>query len=70
MSFLIRQDGTPKFARQVLPDQTESGLMSYVHFIYQVQVINSHKIRSLDTNLGSKANKQKYLEKKIFLQKF
>ena len=27
MSFLTRQDWTPKFARQILPDQTESGLI-------------------------------------------
>ena len=27
MSFLTGQDLTPKFAGQVLPDQTESGLM-------------------------------------------
>jgi hypothetical protein len=26
MSFLTGQDGTPKFAGQVLPDGTESGL--------------------------------------------
>jgi hypothetical protein len=26
MSFLTEQDRTPKFAGQVLPDQTESGL--------------------------------------------
>ena len=28
MSFLTRQDRTPKFAGQVLQDQTESGLIS------------------------------------------
>ena len=27
MSFLTGEDRTPKFARQVLPDQTESGLI-------------------------------------------
>ena len=27
MSFLTGQDGTPKFAGQVLPDRTESGLI-------------------------------------------
>ena len=36
MSFLTgQQDGTPKFAGQVLPDRTESGLIFLKHFTYQ-----------------------------------
>ena len=52
MSFLTGQDRTPKFAGQVLPNQTESGLI-FLNILptYQVLIINSHKIRPLDTNL-------------------
>ena len=57
MSFLTGQDRTPKFAGQVLPDRTESGLI-FKHFNYHVWAINSHMIRSLDT-LVSKVNKEK-----------
>ena len=32
MSFLTGQDRTPKFAGQVLPDRTESGLLFLKHF--------------------------------------
>ena len=38
----------------------------FKHSTYQVWVINSHKIRSLDTNLVSKLNKQKEILKKKF----
>ena len=55
MSFLTGQDQTHKFARQVLPDWTESRLMYiFKHFTLQVQVINSHNSQFLDTNLVSK----------------
>ena len=52
MSFLTRQDRTPKFAG---PDW----IWTYIfkHFAYQVRVINSHKIRSLD--LVSKVKEEK-----------
>ena len=67
MSFLTGQDRTPKFAGQVLPDRScRTGLkpdLYFQHFTYQVWVNNSHKIRSLDTSLVSKVNKQKNLEK-------
>jgi hypothetical protein len=48
MSFLTGQDRTPKFARQVLPDRTESGLilLNVLPTKY-----NSHKIGYMDTNL-------------------
>ena len=69
MSFLTGQDRTPKFAGQVLPDQTESRLK---HFIHQVWVINSLRIRSLDTNLVSTAlldqiNKQNKILNFLFM---
>ena len=51
MSFLTGQGRTPKFARQVLPDRTESRLVSFKHFSCQAGDISSHKISSLDTNL-------------------
>ena len=40
----------------------------FIHFTYQVRVINSHKIRSLDTNLVSKVNNNnnKILKKKFW----
>ena len=41
MSFLTGQDRTPKFAGQVLPDRTESGLLFLKHFTGD---ISSHKI--------------------------
>ena len=55
MSFLTGQDQTHKFAGQVLPDRTEgeAGLIFFHILTYQVDVIDSHKIRSLDTNLVS-----------------
>ena len=53
MSFLTGQDRTPQFAGQVLPDQTEYGLLFPKNFICQAG-ISSHKISSLDTNLVSK----------------
>ena len=53
MSFLTRQDRTPKFAGQVLPNWTESRLI-----FLSILPANSHKIRRLDTNLVSKVNKQ------------
>ena len=51
MSFLTGQDRTLKFAGQVLPDQTESGLLFRKHFTCQAGDISSHKISFLDTNL-------------------
>ena len=57
-SFPTGQDQTPKFAGQVLPNRTESGLIfSNMLPAYQVQIINFHKIRSLDTILVSKVAK-------------
>ena len=72
MSFLTGQDRTPKFAGLVLQDWTEIWTYIVKHSTFQVQVINTHKIKSLDTNLMSKninwyifENKQKeILEKK------
>ena len=37
----------------------------FKHFTYQVRIINSHKIRSLGTNLVSTVNKQKKVLKKF-----
>ena len=55
MSFLTGQDRTHKVAGQVLPDWTESGLILLnILPMYQVQIINSHKIRFLDIYLESK----------------
>ena len=52
MSFLSEQDRTPKFAGQVLPDGTESGLIySNIYIVYR---------------LTKKKFKKKNLEKKIF----
>ena len=71
MSLLTGQDRTHIFARQVLPDRTESGLIFFNILTYYVQVINSQKIRSLDTNLVSKLfrpnekKNEKKIEKKI-----
>ena len=76
MSFLTEQDRTPKFAGQVLLDQTKSGLIYiFKHFTYQVRVINSLKIRFMETNLVSKVlnwdvfenstDKQKTIERKL-----
>jgi hypothetical protein len=49
MSFMTGQDRTPKFAGQVLPDRTESGLIFLTSLGYQL----SYDI-SMDTNLVSK----------------
>ena len=38
MSFLTRQDWTPKFAGQVLPDQSKSGL--YFKNVYKLRIID------------------------------
>merc|ERR1712051_320914 len=47
MSFLTGQDWTPKFAGQVLPDRTESGLLYLKHFTCQATDISTYKISSL-----------------------
>ena len=39
----------------------------FKHFTYQERVINSHQIRSMDTNLVSKVNKQKKSWKKSLI---
>jgi hypothetical protein len=36
MSFLTGQDRTPKFAGQVLPDQTESGLIFLTFYLTSI----------------------------------
>ena len=54
ISFLTRQDRTPKFSGQVLPDRTESGLLFPKHFTCQAGDISFHKISFLDTNLLEK----------------
>ena len=61
MSFLTGQDQTSKFARQVLPVRTESGLI-FKHFIFQVWVISSLK-NLVSTILLDQINKQKFQNK-------
>ena len=41
MSFLTGQDRTPKFARQVLPDRTKSGLifLNILHTKYELSIL-------------------------------
>ena len=48
-------DRTPKFAGHVLLDRTESRLISIkISPTYQVQIITSHKIKTLNTTMVSK----------------
>ena len=57
MSFLTRQDRTHKFAGQVLPDRTKSGLifLNILHTKYQ---------NFIETN---KKDSKKKIEKNLFL---
>jgi hypothetical protein len=54
MSSLIGQDWTPKFAGQVQPERTESGLIFLTFYLTNIGNINPHTIRFLDTDLVSK----------------
>ena len=69
MSLLTEQDRTPKFARQVLPDRTESGLLFLKHFTCQA---GDHKISKFPGHMiGVKnAHRQDKERNKRFVKKF
>ena len=52
LSFLTGQDRTSKFAGQVIPDRTESGLifLNILTTEYGISILIRHTIRSLNTN--------------------
>ena len=74
MSFLTGQDGTPKFAGQVLPDRTESGLIFLTIYLtsmgyqFSYDKVPGYKFGIKNLNWDVFENKQKKNSKKfIFL---
>ena len=64
MSFLTGQDLTPKFAGQVLPDGTESGLIFLTCNLPITGYYFSYsQVRFLNTNLVSKNSRPKKIKK-------
>jgi hypothetical protein len=70
MSFLTRQDRTPQFAGQVLPDRTESGLIFLTFYLtsmgyqFSYNKVPGHKFGVKNLNWDVFENEKKNLEKK------